>query len=452
MHRTLTYIHYFSYNNPAIHDRLYSVLPNRFWIDKVMERENQKPIDESHPQKPRQLIEKTMADSYMEMNLPFKSSPALLEEYIFVDGRIRTGKLLEDLDAMAGAIAYKHVDNGDPDAPPVTIVTACVDRLDLLLPNAVEDYKLIGQVTYVGTSSMEVFLKAEIIPDGESEQSSLSATESPKPSPEALGHLGPNTILATRFTMVAIDSVTRKPAKINPLKTETPAEERLFEFAKANKARKKRESETTLSRHPPTQEERLAIHDIYLQYSQYKGAEQDPMTNPEDKKPLPKEFIWMEDTRIDSNFLMQPQDRNIHNNIFGGYLMRRAYELAYANSTLYLKSQHADLLAMDEVIFRKPVHVGSLLNLKSEIIYSEGHPHRSFQCRVVAEVVDIEKDTRETTNVFYFTMAATDEKTEPRRILPKTYAETMLWLDGKRRRLQGVSSRHLLLEQLAKEK
>ena len=36
-----------------------------------------------------------MADSYMEMNLPFKSSPALLEEYIFVDGRIRTGKLLE---------------------------------------------------------------------------------------------------------------------------------------------------------------------------------------------------------------------------------------------------------------------------------------------------------------------------------------------------------------------
>ena len=56
---------------------------------------------------------------------------------------------------MAGAIAYKYVDNGDPDSPPVTIVTASVDRLDLLLPKAVEDYKLYGQVTYVGTSSME---------------------------------------------------------------------------------------------------------------------------------------------------------------------------------------------------------------------------------------------------------------------------------------------------------
>ncbi|KAI9493641.1 acyl-CoA hydrolase, partial [Zychaea mexicana] len=432
---------------------LYSVRPTHYWMDKIMDRENQKPIDPTEPQQPRKLVEKKMSDSYMEMDLPFKSSPALLEEYIFVDGRIRTGKLLEDLDAMAGAIAYKHVDNGDPNSPPVTIVTACVDRLDLLLPKAVEDYKLIGQVTYVGTSSMEVFLKAEIVPEGLPSNANEEIQTTPK-TLEDLGHMGPNTVLATRFTMVAIDSVTRKSAKINPLKTETPAEERLFEFARSNKARKKRAAETTLSRHPPTHEERLAIHDIYLQYSQYKGAEEDSFTSSvsaEDKKPLPKDFVWMEDTRIDSNFLMQPQDRNIHNNIFGGYLMRRAYELAYADAILYLKSRHADLLAMDEVIFRKPVHVGTLLNLKSEIIYAEGHPHRSFQVRVVAEVVDIEKSKRETTNVFYFTMAATDDQVEPRRILPKTYAETMLWLDGKRRRLQGVDSRHLLLDQLSKQ-
>ena len=60
-----------------------------------------------------------------------------------------------DLDAMAGSIAYQHIDNGDPQARPVTIVTACVDRFDLFLPKAVEDYKLTGQVTYVGRSSME---------------------------------------------------------------------------------------------------------------------------------------------------------------------------------------------------------------------------------------------------------------------------------------------------------
>lgn len=269
--------------------------------------------------------------------------------------------------------------------------------------------------------------------------------------PQNLGVLGPNTVLATRFTMVAIDSSTRAPVHINPLKCVTPAEERLFEFAKANKARKKRAAETALSRQPPTPEERIAIHDMYLQYSQYKGGLDDSYmssTAVEDKEPLPDSMIWMEDTRLESNFLMQPQDRNIHNNIFGGYLMRRAYELAYADAICYLKSRSAMLLAMDEVIFRKPVHVGTLLRLKSEVIHAEGHPHKSFQVRVVAEVIDIERSRRETTNVFYFTMASTEEDIKVKRILPKTYAETMLWLEGKRRRLQGVRARQLLLQDL----
>jgi acyl-coenzyme A thioesterase 9 len=61
-----------------------------------------------------------------------------------------------DLDALAGAIAYKHIDNGDNTASPVTVVTASVDRLDLFLPEAgIENYKLSGHVSYVGSSSME---------------------------------------------------------------------------------------------------------------------------------------------------------------------------------------------------------------------------------------------------------------------------------------------------------
>jgi hypothetical protein len=33
----------------------------------------------------------------MQEYLPFKSSPELLDEYIFSDGKIRTGKLLEGM-------------------------------------------------------------------------------------------------------------------------------------------------------------------------------------------------------------------------------------------------------------------------------------------------------------------------------------------------------------------
>jgi acyl-coenzyme A thioesterase 9 len=38
-----------------------------------------------------------MKDSYLEEYLPFKSDPELLDQYIFSDGKIRTGKLLEGI-------------------------------------------------------------------------------------------------------------------------------------------------------------------------------------------------------------------------------------------------------------------------------------------------------------------------------------------------------------------
>ncbi|OBZ87622.1 Acyl-coenzyme A thioesterase 9, mitochondrial [Choanephora cucurbitarum] len=423
----------------------YSVRPTGFWADKILQHESKKST--AQPSKPRKLIDRTMKDSYMEEYLPFKSLPELLEEYVFSDGTIRTGKLLEDLDALAGAIAYKHIDNGDQEASPVTIVTASVDRLDLFLPKAgVQNYKLSGHVTYVGSSSMEIFIKAETVPEDEFNNSPHKSFE----NPENLGILGRNTVLATRFTMVAIDSITQKPVKINPLKLTSPAEERLFEMAEANKKRKRRAAETSLTRQPPTPEERLDIHDIFLQYSQYlhgEGTDDYLTASPADnRQPLPEHLVWMRDTKIESNFIMQPQDRNIHNNIFGGYLMRRAYELAYANTALFMKTSSPTLLSMDEVTFRKPVHVGTLLNLRSAIVLSEGYPHRTVQVRVMAEVVNMEKNTRETTNVFHFTLASGNDKIKLRRILPRTYAETMLWIDAKRRRFQGIHARHAMLE------
>lgn len=291
-----------------------------------------------------------------------------------------------------------------------------------------------------------VFIKAETVPEGKFDNKHGGGID----DPENLGIVDKNTVLATRFTMVAIDSNTQKPIKINPLKLTNPVEERLFELAEANKKRKRLAAETALNRQPPTPEERLDIHDIYLQYSQYTNGMMDDAfiksQSSDEMQPLPDNVVWMRDTKIESNFLMQPQDRNIHNNIFGGYLMRRAYELAYANVSMFMKSSTPHLLSMDEVTFRKPVHVGTLLNLRSGIVLSEGYPHRSVQVRVVAEVVNIEKGTRETTNVFHFTLATSSDEVKLRRILPKTYAETMLWIDAKRRRANGIRARHAMLK------
>jgi acyl-coenzyme A thioesterase 9 len=77
-------------------------------------------------------------------------------------------------------------------------------------------------------------------------------------------------------------------------------------------------------------------------------------------------------------------------------------------------------LAVDDIMFQRPVEIGSLLFLSALVVYVEGN---KIQTRVHAEVVDIHSAKRETTNVFYFIFKAKDNPTEPlTNVVPKTYA------------------------------
>ncbi|KAF9960418.1 hypothetical protein BGZ70_008612 [Mortierella alpina] len=314
---------------------------------------------------------------------------------------------MEDLDALAGAISYKHADDGKADSSPLTIVTASVDRIDLLKPLGVSDLRLSGHVTYVGYSSMEIFMKMEEI------------------SEDKPGKHG-DTILVARFTMVARDALTGKAAQVNPMLLQNDTEKKLFQMGEDHKAKKRVATDSALTKRPPTQEERFLIHDLYLEYSQY--------DDPQSKTKKPDDVEWMEDTKMSAIHIMQPQDRNIHDKIFGGYLMRLAYELAFCNASVFISSRPT-FLALDEISFRKPVPIGTFLALDSKIVYAEGSDHHSFQVMVKADVLDVKKGTRETTNTFWFTF--TDPVKGTSRIMPRTYAESMLYLEGKRRRMLG---------------
>ena len=71
---------------------------------------------------------------------------------------------------------------------------------------------------------------------------------------------------------------------------------------------------------------------------------------------------------------------------------------------------------MDDILFRKPVDVGSLLCLLSRgVVYTEGN---NMQLCVSAEVVDPRLGTKDLTNVFYFTFN-TKEPVKP--VMPQTY-------------------------------
>ncbi len=101
------------------------------------------------------------AESMTKITYDFKDDEFLMERYRNPFGHLRFGKVLEDLDALAGNIAYSHVQD-----PKVNIVTASVDRIRLSGSISLEkNQALTGKVTYVGTSSMEIRMQCKS--DGE---------------------------------------------------------------------------------------------------------------------------------------------------------------------------------------------------------------------------------------------------------------------------------------------
>ncbi|KAF9219366.1 Thioesterase/thiol ester dehydrase-isomerase [Gyrodon lividus] len=348
-----------------------------------------------------------MHDTYAQILLPFKSSPELLEQYTNAYGGLRTGMLMEHLDSLAGSISYKHMLGpqvetlGRVAERGFYVVTAAVERLDMLAPlYPVRDIRLSGQVIYTGKSSMEVAVKMEALgPDGKEE-----------------------TLMLGRFSMVCRDAHTHKAHPVNSLVIETLEERALYSMGKEAQNRRRSLALQSLSRVPPSLEEAADLHQTFLKYGQEGGG----------GHVLESDRVWIGDTKLEKTMLMFPQERNVHQKVFGGYLMRLAYELGFANSCLFTRS-HVRFLSLDGISFRKPVNIGSILRLESQILNASppGELPAAVHVRVQANIVDVKTGQEETTNDFRFTWAKDTGHAIP-RIVPRTYQEAMLWLEGKR--------------------
>ncbi|KAK8269936.1 hypothetical protein V6Z12_D11G161900 [Gossypium hirsutum] len=120
--------------------------------------------------------------------------------------------------------------------------------------------------------------------------------------------------LAANFIFVARDSKTGKAAAVNRLSPETEREKFLFEEAEArSKLRKKK--------------------------------------------------------RVDRRKL-ENGERNIHGRIFGGFLMHRAFELAFSTAYVFAGLVPC-FLEVDHVDFLRPVDVGDFLRLTSCVLYTK---------------------------------------------------------------------------------
>ncbi|KAF6757787.1 Thioesterase/thiol ester dehydrase-isomerase [Ephemerocybe angulata] len=373
------------------------------------------------------VVPRRMHDSYAELVLPFASDVAVLEQYINATGGIRTGKIMENLDSLAGSIAYKHMlGPGVESLGPIEtrgyyIVTASVDRLDMLSPlDPKRDLRLSGQVIYTGRSSMEVVLKMESIGSG-------------KPD---------DTVMIGRFSMVCRNAVTHKSHKVNPLIISTPEERALYSLGEHMKGRRQLSAAQSLTQVPPTSDEAAQLHAFYLSHgrdtlpSALAKPTADANANVKFDTAPQKERVWMGDTVLAKTLLMFPQERNVHQKVFGGYLMRLAYELGFANASMFCRDS-VRFLSLDGISFARPVPIGSILKLESMIMHTASNEEYPalVHVGVRANVVDVKTGTEKTTNDFRFTWCQ-DSPAQPsapgRHVVPKTYAEAMLWLEGRR--------------------
>ncbi|KAH6766127.1 Thioesterase/thiol ester dehydrase-isomerase superfamily protein [Perilla frutescens var. hirtella] len=346
------------------------------------------------------LLTRTPSESRMTIIYNFSSDFTLREQYRDPWNEVRIGKLLEDLDALAGTISVKHCSDDDYTTRPLYLVTASVDKMVLKKPISVDlDLSISGALTWVGRSSMEI---------------QLDVTQPPTQSAEATDSVA----LTATFIFVARDYKTLKSAPVNRLTPETEREKSLYEAAEArNKLRKstiKGDKKEIENRGMNSVEALLSEGRIFCDMPALAD----------------RDSILLRETRLENSLICHPQQRNIHGRIFGGFLMHRAFELAFSTAYAFA-GMMPSFLEVDYVDFLRPVDVGDFLRLKSCVLYteSESSDQPLIHVEVVAHVTRPEFRSTEVSNRFYFTFTiraeakAKNNGSRIRKVVPATEEE-----------------------------
>lgn len=193
--------------------------------------------------------------------------------------------------------------------------------------------------------------------------------------------------------------------------------------------RKKRRlqiQQESLLRAEPNDFEQKLIHDLFLNSVDLNDFSFK-------KKSLPAGSVYMSDTNVSNLVLSYPEDRNAHNKIFGGFLMRHALELSWVTAFNFCKKRPT-LEGNSDISFHRAVDVASCIKMQAKVIYTEMN---YMQIVVVAEVNDPATNQKYTSNTFYYTYSIPDDKVPT--VLPKTYSQAMWYLDGRRKFKYGLS-------------
>eukprot|EP01063_Lacrimia_lanifica_P005097 TRINITY_DN12919_c0_g1_i1.p1 TRINITY_DN12919_c0_g1~~TRINITY_DN12919_c0_g1_i1.p1 ORF type:complete len:436 (+),score=161.64 TRINITY_DN12919_c0_g1_i1:49-1356(+) len=339
---------------------------------------------------------------HTEVEYLFSEDASLAEKYINPWGDIRPGRLLEDLDALAGNIAFRHTaQSGQLD---VLLVTASIDRVVLCdKADLADDVALAGRVTWVGSSSMEIRMTAG-------------------------ARAGGDPWLVAYFTFVARDKATKKARQLAPLALETSMDRQASEAGAARaavrKAHRKEQQNASLNRQHVEELVRTTEGGGAEVTIEQTAAALLRAARPQLKMPcVAGAAVRMSDTRLTNTEFMQPQQKNTAGRIFGGFLVRRAYELAVSTCALFVGGVDGiRFREVDEVAFLRPVDVGDCVQFTAIVLFTSSSllSAPSVHVEVVADVLDPAARTVHRSNAFNFTFTVPEG-----RVLPAVLPETM---------------------------
>ena len=324
--------------------------------------------------------------------LPFSTDPVLARRFLASDknivGNIRFGKLLETLDKVAENTALAYVNRFYPEA---RVVTAAIDNIVVRNPADTEhDIVFSAQINHVGRSSLEVGIRGE----------SLGAHS---------GHL-----LTCYFTMVArsTDCGEARSLTLPPLEYQLEIEKRRYD--KANQRRKIYREGLAKAEEMPSLEEYLFLKKLH------KEQESEGFNG-----------LRAGDLTLQSIQRAYPEQENVPKTIFGGYLIRRAYEMA---------ALAAELVAPDRVVpiqvnrinFNEPVLLGDQLKFTARVVFT-GKTTITVQSDI--ERISRDRGVKALSNSCLFTFRNVDAGMQPQPvpfIYPVTYAEDARFLNAYR--------------------
>jgi uncharacterized protein (TIGR00369 family) len=140
----------------------------------------------------------------------------------------------------------------------------------------------------------------------------------------------------------------------------------------------------------------------------------------------------MSASRISIAQLMQPEHANNLGNVHGGWIMKLVDE-AGALACMRHAQRRVVTVAIDQMVFRQPIRIGDLVNLKAEVTYA-GRTSLEAEVQVTAEDPVTGEQTH--TNTAYLVYVALDKNGQPAPV-PPLLAET----DEEKRRVKQAEKR-----------